>query len=77
MDELDGANLPFALTRSPPRCALGCSACSASFGQFTGDVLIGNFGNGHIGIYDPTSGDSSINCATLKDRQLSSTDCGH
>ena len=26
----------------------------ASFGRFAGDILIGNFGNGHINIYSPT-----------------------
>jgi len=35
----------------------GVALAPASFGQFAGDVLIGNFGNGHISIYDPTSGE--------------------
>jgi len=28
----------------------------ASFGAFGGDILVGNFGDGHIGAYDPTTG---------------------
>jgi uncharacterized protein (TIGR03118 family) len=28
-----------------------------SFGEFAGDLLIGNFGNGHINAYDPVSGE--------------------
>lgn len=35
----------------------GVALAPASFGQIAGDVLIGNFGNGRIGIYDPNSGE--------------------
>jgi len=38
-------NSPWGVTRAP-----------ASFGEFGGAVLIGNFGNGHIDAYDPASG---------------------
>ncbi|HMF91256.1 MAG TPA: TIGR03118 family protein, partial [Candidatus Angelobacter sp.] len=38
-------NAPWGLVRAP-----------ASFGQFAGDVLIGNFGNGEINAFDPTTG---------------------
>jgi uncharacterized protein (TIGR03118 family) len=37
---------PWAVTLAPP-----------SFGAFGGDILVGNFGNGRINAYDPTSGD--------------------
>ena len=37
---------PWAVTLAP-----------ASFGAFGGDVLVGNFGNGRINAYDPTSGE--------------------
>jgi uncharacterized protein (TIGR03118 family) len=37
---------PWAVTLAP-----------ASFGAFGGDILVGNFGNGRINAYDPTSGE--------------------
>src|SRR4029077_21250687 len=37
---------PWAVTLAPP-----------TFGAFGGDILVGNFGNGHINAYDPTSGE--------------------
>jgi uncharacterized protein (TIGR03118 family) len=37
---------PWGMTLAPP-----------SFGEFAGDLLIGNFGNGHINAYDPVSGE--------------------
>jgi uncharacterized protein (TIGR03118 family) len=37
---------PWAVTLAPP-----------TFGAFGGDILVGNFGNGHIDAYDPTSGE--------------------
>jgi uncharacterized protein (TIGR03118 family) len=40
--ELDS---PWAVTLAP-----------STFGAFGGDILVGNFGNGHIDAYDPTSG---------------------
>jgi uncharacterized protein (TIGR03118 family) len=38
-------NSPWAIAVAP-----------AGFGKFGGDILIGNFGDGTIGAYDPTSG---------------------
>jgi hypothetical protein len=34
----------------------GLAPAPASFGRFGGDLLVGNFGNGHINAYDPTTG---------------------
>jgi uncharacterized protein (TIGR03118 family) len=34
----------------------GIAVAPASFGAFGGDILVGNFGDGHIGAYDPTTG---------------------
>jgi uncharacterized protein (TIGR03118 family) len=34
----------------------GVAVAPASFGQFANDILIGNFGNGRINAYDPTTG---------------------
>jgi uncharacterized protein (TIGR03118 family) len=35
----------------------GVALAPASFGEFANDILIGNFGNGVINAYDPTSGE--------------------
>jgi uncharacterized protein (TIGR03118 family) len=35
----------------------GVALAPASFGQFASDVLIGNFGNGHINVFDPATGE--------------------
>jgi uncharacterized protein (TIGR03118 family) len=37
---------PWAVTLAPP-----------TFGAFGGDILVGNFGDGRINAYDPTSGE--------------------
>jgi uncharacterized protein (TIGR03118 family) len=33
----------------------GLAIAPSSFGQFAGDLLVGNFGNGFINVYDPTN----------------------
>ena len=48
-------NAPWAVTQAPE-----------SFGQFGGDILVGNFGDGTIHAFDPVSGDL---VGTLKDAQ--------
>jgi uncharacterized protein (TIGR03118 family) len=35
----------------------GVALAPASFGAFGGDLLIGNFGNGHINAFNPTTGE--------------------
>jgi uncharacterized protein (TIGR03118 family) len=35
----------------------GVALAPASFGEFGGDLLIGNFGNGHINAFNPTTGE--------------------
>jgi uncharacterized protein (TIGR03118 family) len=35
----------------------GVAQAPAGFGQFGGDILIGNFGNGHINAFDPVTGE--------------------
>jgi uncharacterized protein (TIGR03118 family) len=35
----------------------GVAMAPAGFGEFGGDLLIGNFGNGHINAYNPTTGE--------------------
>jgi len=48
-------NSPWGVTVGPP-----------AFGSFAGDILIGNFGNGRINVFDPKTGDF---LGSLKDPQ--------
>ena len=34
----------------------GLALAPAGFGRFSGDLLVGNFGNGHINVYSPSTG---------------------
>jgi uncharacterized protein (TIGR03118 family) len=54
---LDGQMLARFAQHGQLNSPWGVALAPASFGAFAGDVLIGNFGNGHINIYDPTSGE--------------------
>jgi len=44
------------ITRGALNSPWGMALEPASFGQFAGDLLVGNFGDGHINVYNPTSG---------------------
>src|SRR5262249_24553507 len=44
------------VTRGALDSPWGLALAPAGFGQFSGDLLIGNFGNGHINAYDPMTG---------------------
>lgn len=70
-DNLDGAGLGFVdifdtagnlLQRFASAGALnapwGITQAPANFGRFSGDVLVGNFGDGTINAFDPVSGQS-------------------
>ena len=35
----------------------GMTIAPAGFGQFSGDLLVGNFGDGRIHVFDPTTGE--------------------
>jgi uncharacterized protein (TIGR03118 family) len=35
----------------------GLALASSDFGQFSNDLLVGNFGDGHVNVYDPQRGD--------------------
>jgi uncharacterized protein (TIGR03118 family) len=41
---------------SPLNSPWGIALAPSNFGQFSGDLLIGNFGNGEINAFDPTTG---------------------
>jgi uncharacterized protein (TIGR03118 family) len=44
------------VTRGALDSPWGLALAPAGFGQFSSDLLIGNFGNGHINAYDPMTG---------------------
>jgi uncharacterized protein (TIGR03118 family) len=44
------------ISRGPLDSPWGLTQAPAGFGQFGGDLLVGNFGNGHINVFDPTNG---------------------
>jgi uncharacterized protein (TIGR03118 family) len=44
------------ITRGALNSPWGMALAPAGFGQFGGDLLVGNFGNGMINVYNPTTG---------------------
>ncbi len=54
--DLSGHMLARFASRGQLDAPWGVVRAPASFGQFAGDVLIGNFGNGQINAFDPTTG---------------------
>jgi len=52
----DGALVRRLVSRGQLNSPWGLALAPADFGQFSGDLLVGNFGDGHINVYDPTTG---------------------
>ncbi len=52
----DGAFVRRLVTRAALDSPWGLALAPAGFGRFSGDLLVGNFGNGHINAYNPVSG---------------------
>jgi uncharacterized protein (TIGR03118 family) len=52
----DGTFVRRLVTRGALDSPWGLAQAPADFGQFSGDLLVGNFGNGHINVYDPATG---------------------
>jgi uncharacterized protein (TIGR03118 family) len=52
----DGAFVRRLVTRGQLDSPWGLALAPGSFGRFGGDLLVGNFGNGHINAYDPSTG---------------------
>jgi len=52
----DGAFVRRLVTRGALDSPWGLALAPASFGQFSRDLLVGNFGNGHINVYNPATG---------------------
>lgn len=52
----DGAFVRRLVTRGALDSPWGLALAPAGFGQFSGDLLVGNFGNGLINVYSPSTG---------------------
>ncbi len=52
----------------------GVTVTPASFGKFGSDVLVGNFGNGEINAFDPSSGSRLGTITDSKGNPLVNTD---
>lgn len=52
----DGAFVRRLVSRGSLDSPWGLALAPAGFGQFSGDLLVGNFGNGHINVYSPVTG---------------------
>jgi uncharacterized protein (TIGR03118 family) len=52
----DGGFVKRLVTRGTLNSPWGLALAPASFGKFGGDLLVGNFGDGHINVYDPNTG---------------------
>jgi uncharacterized protein (TIGR03118 family) len=52
----DGAFVHRLVSRGALDSPWGLAQAPTGFGQFSGDLLVGNFGNGHINVYDPATG---------------------
>jgi uncharacterized protein (TIGR03118 family) len=52
----DGAFIKRVVTRGQLNSPWGLALAPAGFGRFGGDLLVGNFGNGHINVYNPRTG---------------------
>jgi uncharacterized protein (TIGR03118 family) len=52
----DGAFVRRLVSRAALDSPWGLALAPRSFGPFGGDLLVGNFGNGHINVYNPTTG---------------------
>lgn len=52
----DGAFVHRLASRGALDSPWGLALAPAGFGPFSGDLLVGNFGNGHINVYSPSTG---------------------
>jgi uncharacterized protein (TIGR03118 family) len=52
----DGAFVQRLASRGALDSPWGLALAPAGFGRFSGDLLVGNFGNGHINVYSPSTG---------------------
>jgi uncharacterized protein (TIGR03118 family) len=56
--DTDGNFIKRLVTRAPRNSPWGMALAPSNFGQFSNDLLVGNFGNGRINAFDPNTGAS-------------------
>ncbi|HEV2448271.1 MAG TPA: TIGR03118 family protein, partial [Candidatus Sulfopaludibacter sp.] len=56
--DLNGNLLQHLATGGPLNAPWGVAIAPATFGTFAGDILVGNFGDGTINAFDPTTGNA-------------------
>jgi uncharacterized protein (TIGR03118 family) len=54
--DLDGNKIKRLISHGELNSPWGLAIAPANFGKFSGTLLVGNFGNGHINAYDPSTG---------------------
>src|SRR5262249_40495812 len=52
----DGRFVKRLVSRGALASPWGMALAPSDFGRFSGDLLVGNFGNGHINVYNPVTG---------------------
>ena len=67
--DLNGQSFQRLIQHGQLNSPWGVAVAPGSFGALAGSLLIGNFGNGHINAYNPTTGEFMV-------RRSSSMDCG-
>jgi uncharacterized protein (TIGR03118 family) len=55
--DTNGNLLQHLVANGPLNSPWGVAIAPSSFGDFGGDLLVGNFGDGHINVFDPNTGD--------------------
>jgi uncharacterized protein (TIGR03118 family) len=63
----DGTFLARVATRGQLDAPWGLALAPANFGRFSGDLLVGNFGNGRINAYEPLADGSFAHRGLLRD----------
>ncbi|MEJ2653139.1 MAG: TIGR03118 family protein [Gammaproteobacteria bacterium] len=54
--DMDGAFVKRLISKGTLNSPWGLALAPSDFGKFSGDLLVGNFGNGHINAFDLTTG---------------------
>ena len=54
--DTDGNLISRLIARGSLNSPWGLALAPANFGQFSNDLLVGNFGDGHINVFDPNTG---------------------
>ena len=72
----DGAFVKRLITRGALNSPWGLALAPAGFGKFSGALLVGNFGDGRINVYNPYTGAHLGQLRAPTASRSTSTDCG-